>query len=513
MRRILSTADEVWGSMLQDFILRNEAMRTLVQKGKMTPTEAAMLFTAASNEGRIAGERHLNETGNEVEAQLVERDATQNALLQAVREVVGEKAAEDVGTTSSLESTMELGNRRAEDAPLWDVANTGLEWVKQLAIATRRKNELLGRMITGFVTVPANILNRSAAFTPLGIARAIYKMKGDPAKTAKFYEETMKTEGQQRMRLVEGIVGTMMIAILMALTADDDKDGLVITGSGPEDRGLREAWMKKGNQPNRIQWVDKKGNVRFSVPYARGGFDHLNLPFTLVGTLDDMKLKGIKPRPANVEWGSQYAHTVLQGLFDQAKFFGLKNVASMPTQMTDKSLASQAAYLAAPVLPWSGFTKSLGRMWTGPTDQSSVRSAVLAQLPFTNFYATPALNALGDQRGPAPTDAQWEKALMSGNFFTLGAANKGPDADLYSTMIERGVAPAAPLRSTVERKNGLLTDAVWQDYLKTRGALIKQGVRKNLRALRLLPHEDAQNLMERLSSDATLQAKKRLKLK
>lgn len=516
VRRILSTADETWGSMLQDFILRNEAMRALVQKAKMTPAAATLVFTAASNEGRIAGERHLNETGNETEAHLIERDATQNALIEAVRVAAGEAAASDVETTALLESPMELGNRRSEDAPLWDIFNTGLEWVKQLAISTRLKNELAGRMITGFVTVPANILNRSAYFTPAGIVRALYKkgkLGGDPEKIRQAYEETMKTEGQQRMRLIEGIVGTLLITILMALNADDDEEGLVVTGSGPEDRGLREAWMKKGNQPNRIQWVDKKGNVRWSVPYARGGFDHLNLPFTMVGTMDDMRLKGIKPKPANIEWGSQYMHTALKGLFDQAKFFGLKNVAAMPTQnLTDKSLASQAAYLAAPIVPWSGFTKSLGRLWTGPTDQSSVQSAIIAQLPFTNFYATPALNALGDQRGPAPTDAQWEKALMTGNFFTVGAANKGPDEDLYTMMLDRGIAPNAPLRSTVERKNGLLPDKVWQDYLKTRGGLIKKGIRRNLKTLKRLPYQDAQNLMEKISGAATKATKAKLGL-
>lgn len=516
VRRILSTADETWGSMIQDFILRNEAMRQLVQKGNLTPEAAASIFVAASDRGRAAGDRHLSETGNALEAQLVERDAIQGELLEAVKGHLGEEAAADVGETASLESPMELGNRRAEDAPLWDFVNTGLEWVKQLAIATRRKNELIGRMITGFVTVPANILNRSAYFTPLGLVRALYKkgkIGGDPAKIREAYQETMKTEGQQRMRLIEGIVGTMLIAMLIALQADDDEEGLVVTGSGPQDRGLREAWMKKGNAPNRIQWVDKKGNVRFSVPYARGGFDHLNLPFTLVGTMDDMKLKGIKPKPANVEWGTQYVHTALKGLFDQAKFFGLKNVATMPTQnLTDKSLASQAAYLASPVVPWSGLTKSLGRMWTGPTDQSSVRSAVIAQLPFTNFYATPALNALGDQRGPAPTDAQWEKALMSGVPFIVGARNKGPDEDLYTMMIERGVAPNVPLRSTIERQNGLIPDSQWEQYLKTRGGLVKKGIRKNLRKFQLLPYKDAQNLMERISADSTREAKKKLRL-
>jgi hypothetical protein len=418
---------------------------------------------------------------------------------------------------------MELGNRKSEEAPIGDVVNMALEWVKTLGITTRLKNELLGRMITGFVTVPANVLNRSLAFTPAGVIRALYKkgkfsdmpsflkwLESDPEQVKKSYNETMRTEGQQRMRMIEGVTGTLLMLFLAALMPDDGEDGMVITGMGPEEQGLKEAWTKKGHGANRIEWVDKKGNVRFSIPYARGGFDHLNLMFTLLGTKDDMRLKGVKPKGKNVEYGTQFAHTALQGLFHQAKFFGLKNLAGMPTlQMTNRSLASQAAYLAAPIIPWSGLTKSLGRMWTGPTDQSSVESAIIAQMPFTSFFAKDSLNALGDQRGPAPTDEAWDRALMSGVPWMVGSYGKGPDEDLYTTMISRGIAPTVPARSTLERQNGFIEDSVWEQYLKTRGKLIKTAMRKNLQALKNLPHKDAQNLMEKISGDATKNAKKK----
>jgi hypothetical protein len=517
VRRLLSTADETWGSMLQDFVMRNEAMRQLTQKAKLSPEEVGMIFQSAFNEGRIAGENHRNAGGDSTEATLIERDATQQALLQAVSAAAGQDVAEDVGQTAALEGPMELGNRGAEESPGWDIVNAGAELLKQIAIATRRKNELLGRMISGFVTVPANILNRSAYFTPIGIGRALYKMKGNKAKTAKFYEETMRTEGQQRMRLVEGIAGTLGMIILLALASgDDDEEGLRITGSGPEDKALKEAWLKKGHGQNRIEWVDKKGNVKWAVPYARGGFDQMNLMFTIVGTADDMKLKGLKEQPKNVEYGTMYMGTLLKGLAGQANFFGAKNLASMPVQPTERSIYSNVAYLAAPVIPWSGMTKSLGRLWTGPTDQSSVKSAVLAQLPFTSFTSRPALNALGDQRGPNSAD-DWsrfnERAMTTVGFpALLNADPRAKDADLYDFMLKRGIAPNAPMRSTLEREQGFLEDAQWEEYLKTRGGLIKQGMRKNLRRLNLLPRKDAQALMERIASEATRTAKDRMKL-
>jgi hypothetical protein len=262
--------------------------------------------------------------------------------------------------------------------------------------------------------------------------------------------------------------------------------------------------------------VDKKGNVKWAVPYARGGFDQMNLMFTIVGTADDMKLKGLKEQPKNVEYGTMYMGTLLKGLAGQANFFGAKNLASMPVQPTERSIYSNVAYLAAPVIPWSGMTKSLGRLWTGPTDQSSVKSAVLAQLPFTSFTSRPALNALGDQRGPNSAD-DWsrfnERAMTTVGFpALLNADPRAKDADLYDFMLKRGIAPNAPMRSTLEREQGFLEDAQWEEYLKTRGGLIKQGMRKNLRRLNLLPRKDAQALMERIASEATRTAKDRMKL-
>jgi hypothetical protein len=99
--------------------------------------------------------------------------------------------------------------------------------------------------------------------------------------------------------------------------------------------------------------------------------------------------------------------------------------------------------------------------------------------------------------------------MMSGVPWTVGAKNKGPDEDLYTFMIEKGVAPNVPLRSNIERINGLIPDSQWKEYLETRGKLIKTAMRKNLQALKNLPHKDAQNLMEKISGDATKNAKKK----
>ena len=524
VRRILSTADETWGSVIHEYVLRNEAMRQLVQKGGLTTSVSAQMMIQASDAGQKATQDHMSKTGNSVEATLVGRDATRAALVQMVAKYSGLDAATDAQRTAELEAPMELGNRSPEEAPLWDVVNFGMEGFKKIAWAIRGEGtkgensprELIGRMLTGFVTVPANILNRSAYFTPLGIARALYKMKGDPEKTAKYYEETMGTEGQQRMRLVEGIVGTIGFLLLTALVGlDDDDEGLNITGAGPKNRDLADAWKKQGHKPNHIEWVRKDGTVAFSMPWTRGGFDHMSLPFTFIGTINDMKLEGLKTQPKNVDWGAKYALTWLQGLGQQARFFGMKNLISMPSQTSQKSLAGGAAYFAAPLLPWSGLSKSLSRIYTGQTDQSSVRSAALAQLPFVNLSAQPALNALGDQKNIHPVDfftKASERLTGAGIPMFIGADPKSGNHALYDFFIKRGVSPSTPYRANIERRNGFISDATWERYVKTRGEIIKKEVRKQMPRLRLMNQRDLQNAIERISSDATKEAKRKLGL-
>lgn len=521
MRRILSTADEVWGGVLQEYVIRNESMRVLVQKGGLSAHQAAIALTAANNAGEKALNDHMTKTGDGVEAALVARDAVQSAMMQIVAKYTDLDTATEVKRTAELEATMELGNRGPEEAPMWDMVNFGMEGFKKIAWAVRDRNELVGRMLTGFVTVPANILNRSAYFTPVGIARALYKMGklgGSKQDIADAYEETMATEGQQRMRLIEGIVGTLAFTLLIAFTAgDDDEEGLNITGAGPKSKDLADAWKKLGHKPNHLEWVRKNGTVAFSIPWTRGGLDHLSLPFTMVGTLNDMKLAGLKEQPLNVDWGTQYAKSALMGLANQARFFGMKNLVSMPSQTSEKSLASNAAYYAAPFFPWAGFLKSVGRAVNPQADQSSVRSAVMAQLPFFNAFASePALNALGDPKGLDATNFATtvsDRAEMTGFPMFIGIDPRSKDNEVYRFFLQEGVSPNSPNRATLESKNGFLPDATWQKYVKTRGTRIKAETYRQLPRLRLMQGDDLQNAIERISGDATTSTKKLLKLK
>ncbi len=525
VRRLLSTADETWGTMIQDFVLRNEAMRQMLQKGKISPAGAAMLFAKASDEGRKAGDRHRNETGNETEALLVERDATQLSLIQSVKEVAGEDAAKDVSETSIKEGPMELGNRGPETSPMWDVPNIAMEGFKKIGWALRSivpkkhaESELIGRLLSGFITVPANILNRSAYFSPIGIARALYKMGklgGDSADITKAYEETMATEGQQRMRLIEGVTGTIGMLILAILTSlgDDDDAIIKITGNGPTDPDLRDAWLKDGNRPWHISSPKFIGDS--GISFARGGLDHLNFPLTLFGVMDDMQHKHKKGDPKNIDWGMEYAKSIISGYASQARFFGMKNLVNMPSTTTDRSLASNTAYYAAPVIPWAGLAKSIGRAITGSTDQSSMRSAALAQLPVTNAFGRPAINMLGDRRGMEPLDLFTkvsDRAELAGFPLFLAIDTKSADADIYRMFLDRGVAPSMPLRSTLERKNGFLPDDRWEQYVKLRGGLIKAAIKKQMPRFRLMQNRDLENTMSRISASATQEAKAKMGL-
>lgn len=545
MRRILASADQSWGGVIQQYVVSNEAMRMLVQQGGMTVQGAAMMLNSAHKAGEAAMARYINDTFTpgveptwfeKAEAVLVGKDAMQDELADAVNSRVARapnetRAGDELLETGRQEASMELGNRLPESGARFDVVNGLLEMFKAAASAIRRSpklkegeagsqsRELFGRMLTGFITVGANILNRSAYFTPLGIYRALYKMDklhrvfGDPAKINETYTETMATEGQERMRLVEGIVGTAMMMVLYALRQDsDDEEGFVITGEGPENRTVRDAWQKMGHKPAHLEWVGSDGRVTASVPYSRGGLDHLALPITFIGALDDVQLDGSKAEKKNASFAWSYTGTLLKNLANQARFFGMKNlVSTVPTSLKDSSLAGNVAYMSAPFIPWSGLLKSTGRLFTGQQDQSSWDQAVLAQLPITPlFTGRPQLNSLGDQVGANGAVSRLE---FSGMPIYVGVDPDSPNASVYKLMLEKGIGPAVPMRSSLEADNGFLSDDRWTRYVKVRGRFLKEAIRDQRAKLQFMPTAEAKDAMSDISRDATRAAKKEMSLK
>ncbi len=518
MRRIMASADQSWGGVLQQYIIQNESMRQLMHKAGLSAEAAATVINAAVTEGQGAMAKHIATGAPAAESILVGKDAMQAALKKSVADLVGTEEAEEVELMGQKEPAMEIGNRRPESGGWFDIVNGVLEGLKVASTAILNRLGLSGRMIVGFPSVGANILNRSAYFTPLGTMRAIHKMylAKDPES---LYAETMATEGQARMRLIESIIGTLGFTLLaMLMRKKPDEEGLHFSGDGPSNKTLRDAWMKAGHKPGHIEWVGEDGTVKASISYTRGGLNNMALPLTFLGALDDMRLDGKKAQKKNANFAWSYAETALHGVANQARFFGMKNlVSSFPTSTKDTSIAGNIAYTAAPFIPWSGLTKSMTKILTGEQDKTSWDAAFLAQLPIVPaFTGQPALNALGDQVGPQSIDLTTkvsERLEYSGAPLFIGVDTKSRNADVYRFMLKKGVAPAMPMRSTIEADNGFITDKQWARYVKLRGSYLKDGIREKKDTMQFMSKEDAGNEMETISREATKRAKSELSLK
>lgn len=516
--RMLASADQAWGGMLQQYIIQNEAMRMLMQKGGLSAEAAATILNVATQDGARAMADYIAKGGDPTEAKLVGIDKMQSELANAVGARLGAKAQEELTETASKESAMELGNRLSEKGANFDFANGLLEMFKRVSSTIRAEHKLWGRVLTGFITIGANILNRSAYFTPLGIARALYKMKSGTATAQGLYAETMATEGQARMRLLEGVAGSLGMILLLLFRKKPEEEGFGFTGEGPDNKSVRDAWMKRGHKPAHLEWVGKDGTVKFSIPYSRGGLDHLAIPLTFVGAMDDMDLNGQKAQAKNASFAWSYGGTMVSNLANQARFFGMKNlVATVPTSLNDKSIASTAAYSAAPLIPWSGLIKSFSRMLTGQQDQTSWNSAVLAQTPIASlFTGQPALNYLGDPVGPQSEDIATkisERLEYGGAPIFVGIDDNSKNADIYRMIVRKGVAPSMPTRGPIEAANGFIADAQWARYVKLRGSKIKEAIRDKMAKIQFMNHDDAAEEMNKISTEATRATKRELNLK
>lgn len=533
VRRILSSADQMWGMVIQNYVIENEAMRQMVQEAGMDTGAAALIVNQAHKVGRDVQASHLSLTNDKAESVMVGRDAFiqslsqgLNALIPATKERPG--GGDRARVTAENTYQMELGNRRGEDAPWWSVLlldpNNILEGVVKRPVSAMRNyfdkiGLPVGRAFTGFVSVAANIINRSYYLTPLGLARVLAKKAGVKTKNGEeIFKETMATDGMIRARMYEGIVSGFLLTLLalLKLKWKDEDEYFGITGNGPTNPGMREAWLKQGHKPGFIEFRNGSGEVVVAFPYTRGGFDHAALALTTIGAIDDLELDGHRPRKGTgANWAFAYGQQVIGNQLKQAQFYGIRAWAgAVPSSDKPHALAGQAGYLLNPWTPWGGLTKSIYKMYSGAQEQGSVASAFLSNMPIaqviTGQHVGPRLNYLGDQIGGQPDDVlkkMAERASYAGFPFYFAMDPRNENEDVYHLILEKGIAPSMPSRSEIESKYGWIDDETWAQYVTTRGGLIKTSIRRSMDRLYKLDPADSQREMEKISSQATRSAK------
>lgn len=531
VRKIMNSSDGAAARLFQNILIRKGARDLLMQGDDgMKVGEIGDQIAAATEAGRKAAQAFLlkNPNAKSYDAQQVAMDASNQSILQFLNDRLGPDAKEQVEKYAENEARLEIGTIDREKGAMWDVPHFIAEVVKNASAFAGEQNPLLGRMLLGFVSIPVNLANRSLAFTPWGLVRsAIKQYEVNKGVDEKLYMSSMGTQMQLRQRWVEGVAGSAALLVLSALAfagGDDDErtyTGLRITLNGPEDKNLRDAWMKRGNRPNSISFV-VDGKPVFSLNFNRGGPEVLKMPLIAVGAINDMKLNGKLQNTSLIDQMAGWAQASFRGGAEASSFFGLKNMAQVPSMFdargsSDTNIASNIAWMGSGFIPWSGLAKNITRATDGQLDQSSVYAAIIAQTPVVNaILGQPALNFLGDQKGSAPVDLAGSitnATAVSGMPFYTSTGKDGENAALYALMIKNGDTPSMPSRSRLEAKNGYLPEEKWGNFVKLRGGLIKKEMRARLKELRAMDKTQFEKAMSDMSTNATTEAKKRLRLK
>lgn len=522
VRRILASGFQTWGSNMHDFVLQSEAMRELTQKAGMSAKEAHALLESAVAEApglvdemiRSHGEKPEDYTPLELSA--MQRDKAAQRMATVAAEMISPEDSEakykDLMDTAKGGFQTEQGTYQGENSPVWDVPTQLTEMVKSAAQAMRKKNELLGRIMMGFLTVPANVVNRSFYFTPLGILRALGKQKGWKGFDD-YYQTTQKTQALTQMRMAEGVVGSIGMALIASLMLNEDKDKPVfnVTGSGPKDKNLRDAWEKQGHHTNSVEL--QVGDNIVAIPYGRAGLEGMQIPMAALGALDDAKLNS-SADPKKAELLGRYAHYAYTNLIHEMG--SVATGGGLSGSITGSDIRNSAFWSmkAAAFVPYSSAIRSAMRLIAGPLDQSSIGAAIASQQPYLMPFGKPALNVLGDPISSKPLDlfaGTSEKLYGQGVPIFLGIPKDSSDANIYRLFQSQGASATAPSYTKMNHDYNMTIDG-YQRFLISRGQIIKSAVRSNMAPLRAMSEDSFKKALTKIDSDATSQTVEKMRL-
>lgn len=382
---------------------------------------------------------------------------------------------------------------------------------------------VFGLAAVGFVSIPMRTALFNANFFGYGILRwGVYKYRTSHGQETP-WKQSFANDAQAKQRLHEALVGTALTFGALGwawshTSADDDVDkakyGVYVTGHGPRNKTLRDAWDKQGFKPNSIVVVID-GKVRGNIPITRVG-GALAWPMGLAASHDDLAWRHKEARASGRDTKftitSEMAHaagTYAEIVGAQGIFQGISHFMRMAEQgnSAPKMMADTASgTLGAIAQPGKQFFTTMQELLLGSPERSSIESIVAANMPIPNLIATgagkvlgrdwsltkPAINRFGDQL----YDRTWYGVSSRLNLpFAIKVAQNEENSVLYGTLLEKGAAPPDLRRTIVEEKYGPLTDDQWTKFAKTDGAALKAKVTANLPAITAMAPDAAKKFL------------------
>jgi hypothetical protein len=439
---------------------RDGIITTLTLEGKYTPTQIRL----------IAEDSAIEDFGVKV-AEAIGADGAQQVA--------------DLFRTSVNEGKSEIGVSDQVDGHAIPAILKILEGIKSAVDSVAGEKgqgagDLAFRLIVGYPTTALKVLNRSLYFFPPTAAsryllnRYYEKQPGFDPQADRVYP-LLETHSQKLQRLSEAVMGSLTLAILIALLWEDkdkeEKDRrFIVHNLGPSDRAAKQAWRAAGNVPQSIQWRASENAPWISVSWAKAGLEALAPVLATVGTITDVGDQATEDTTLSDNIIGSIGGVM--GVFNRP-LSGINDIGEIlsgeKNSVSQKSLASYTAFRASGLVPFSSLLKTVNRM-EGPRDMSTPTSTMLSQIPIAGPMLTePAINMFGDPLGATPNELSYKLPI-----FPVQVGIRRQDVPFYEKILSKGQYPPLKLRTNFEKTYGPVSDLVWRQYVEKRGQMVKK---------------------------------------
>ncbi len=388
---------------------------------------------------------------------------------------------------------------------------------------------ILGVSLLGYVSIPIRTARYIAWNSPYGLIRLgihhLRKSKGLENQ----WKQSLATEAQEKHRLKMALAASASLALLAALgfkllkssdddDAGDDEMGMYVTGRGPKNKQLQDAWEKKGFRDNSLILFFNKKPI--AIPLTRLGepLSHLVWP---LAARDDYNWRKKEAEAAGKDfketWNATTGYAMgtyigllgQRGVFQNISYWAKLGSGEGGTEKILADLASKTASNA--FIPWMGMQRSLTSIAEGKLDKSSIQSVVGANLGIIGLgLQKPAINRFGDKLG----NRTWYGIIAdTGVPVAFQTENTPENEKFYGTLAQKGISPPELQRRVVEKRYGELTDNQFQDFAQKSGNILKQTIQKNLPAIQKMSPEQADKFITNAAQQADRIAASALALK
>ena len=390
----------------------------------------------------------------------------------------------------------------------------GGHWLLKTAnrLATDSPEGKIGKIFwIGYVGVPYRMARELAWNTAYGLLRLGIHSYREKRGLENWWKQSLATEYQVKYRLRMAIAGTaaqILVtggALYLGKKTSADKDagkdkfGWYVTGNGPDNKVLKDAWTRLGFQPNSLI-LFLNGKVHVAIPITRAG-ESLGHMLWGLSAADDYAWRKKIAEDSGKPFKEGLTSTALQAIGNYAWIIGERGPIQQILQVGNQerspqmAMASVAGRLLGPVVPFEGLQRSVRDMIVGQVDYSTPLAAFEANFPILGYTgSTQAINRFGD---PLYDHSWYAKMAHTGIPIAFGVNDTGPNRALYQAIVDQGITVPPLRRSELEDKYGPLTQDQWNTFARTSGATLKSDLMENLNTLQSDSPQVARKMVDR----------------